>query len=74
MVEPEQTLLNIYIFFVRYDGNSDLGYRLYREEVKVEHKPSWNRKGRLTESKMELQWETIATNLDEFQEIAVWLV
>ncbi|XP_078164947.1 DDT domain-containing protein DDR4 isoform X1 [Carex rostrata] len=53
-----------------YDGTSDLGYRLYREEVKVEHKPNWNRKGRLTESKMEFQWETIATNLDEFQEIA----
>jgi hypothetical protein len=68
-------LLDVLIFLCfRYDGNSDLGYRLYREEVKFEFKPNWKRKGRLTEPKMEFHWETIAANRDEFQEISVRLV
>ncbi|KAJ4765920.1 Remodeling and spacing factor 1 [Rhynchospora pubera] len=57
-------------FIFWYDGDSDLGYRLYREEVKIEFKPNWNRKGRLTKPKMIFQWETIATNLEEFREIS----
>jgi hypothetical protein len=41
--------------------------------VKVEFKPNWSKKGCLTEPKMEFWWEIIATNLDEFQKILVWL-
>lgn len=51
------------------DGDEVLGYRLYREVTKVDYTPR-KVKGRLTEPPNGYQWETLATNLEEFQEIS----
>ncbi|KAF8388995.1 hypothetical protein HHK36_025680 [Tetracentron sinense] len=53
-----------------YDGDSIIGHRLYRERNKVEFRPRLNGKGRLTQPTRSFQWETLATNLGEFQEIS----
>ncbi|XP_043701719.1 DDT domain-containing protein DDR4 [Telopea speciosissima] len=52
-----------------YDGDSVIGHRLYREVKKVEYNQSSREKGRLTPPTTGFQWETLATNLEEFREI-----
>lgn len=49
-----------------YDADSIIGHRLYREIQKIEVKIKPKGKGRSTEPLISCQWETIATNLDEF--------
>uniref|UniRef100_J3KX06 WHIM1 domain-containing protein n=1 Tax=Oryza brachyantha TaxID=4533 RepID=J3KX06_ORYBR len=54
-----------------YDGDSTIGHRLYKEHVTTDFKQNWKGKnGRLTKPIINIQWETVATNLDEFVEIS----
>ncbi|KAE8819667.1 hypothetical protein D1007_02316 [Hordeum vulgare] len=54
-----------------YVGDSTIGHRLYKEDVSVGFKNNWKGKdGRLTKPITNIQWETVATNLDEFLEIS----
>ncbi|CAA6660833.1 unnamed protein product [Spirodela intermedia] len=53
-----------------YDGDSVIGHRLYKNVPKVEYKPKPKGRGRLTQPRVTFQWETLATNLKEFQQIA----
>ncbi|KAF6149533.1 hypothetical protein GIB67_003681, partial [Kingdonia uniflora] len=52
-----------------YDGDSTIGHRLYKEITKVEFM-KMKGKGRLTQPTNSYQWETLATNLVEFQQIS----
>ncbi|KAK3212904.1 hypothetical protein Dsin_017610 [Dipteronia sinensis] len=52
-----------------YDGNAIFGYRLYREVNKNESKTKLKGKACLTPPAACLQWETIASNLEEFNKI-----
>jgi len=56
---------------LRYDADSIIGHRLYREIQKIEVKIKPKGKGRSTEPLISCQWETIATNLDEFLAVSV---
>ncbi|XP_062194716.1 DDT domain-containing protein DDR4-like [Phragmites australis] len=54
-----------------YDGDSTIGHRLYTEDVTVDYKQNWKGKGgHLTKPVINIHWETVATNLDEFLEIS----
>ncbi|XP_077212400.1 DDT domain-containing protein DDR4 isoform X2 [Tasmannia lanceolata] len=53
-----------------YDGDSILGHRLYVETKKVEFNPKLKGKGRLGQPAVSIEWQTLATNLGEFQEIS----
>ncbi|CAO2199282.1 unnamed protein product [Urochloa humidicola] len=54
-----------------YDGDSTIGHRLYTEDVAVNFKQNWKGKsGRLTKPDINIHWETVATDLDEFLEIS----
>ncbi|KAF6141871.1 hypothetical protein GIB67_037839, partial [Kingdonia uniflora] len=53
-----------------YDEDSTIGHRLYKEITKVEY-AKMNGKGRLTQPTNSYQWETPATNLEEFEQISV---
>jgi hypothetical protein len=65
-------LPNEIILRIRYDGDSTIGHRLYKEDVTVNFKQNWKGKsGRLTKPDINIHWETVATNLDEFVEISV---
>lgn len=52
----------------RYEDDPIIGQRLYREIRKVEVKKG---KGKNVHSFSSYQWETVATNLDEFQDVSV---
>ncbi|KAF5207078.1 Ddt domain-containing protein ddr4 [Thalictrum thalictroides] len=51
------------------DGDAVMGYRLYKEVTKVEFTPRKG-KGRLTQPPSCHQWETLATNLEEYRQIS----
>ncbi|CAH9122183.1 unnamed protein product [Cuscuta epithymum] len=51
-----------------YDGNETIGHRLYKEIVKVECMPKVRGVGNTLA--MNSQWETLATNLEEFRAFA----
>uniref|UniRef100_A0A0E0JEW9 DDT domain-containing protein n=1 Tax=Oryza punctata TaxID=4537 RepID=A0A0E0JEW9_ORYPU len=54
-----------------YDGDTTIGHRLYSEYVTLDFKRNLKGKdGRLIKPVMNIQWETVATNLDEFVEIS----
>ncbi|KAG8053160.1 hypothetical protein GUJ93_ZPchr0001g32797 [Zizania palustris] len=54
-----------------YDGDSIIGHRLYREDVTIDFRENWKGKhGRLRKPVINVQWEVVATNLDEFVEIS----
>lgn len=53
-----------------YDGDSVIGHRLYKETNKIEHKQRLKADSRLTQPTINSQWETLATNLEEFMEIS----
>lgn len=53
-----------------YDGNPVIGHRLYKETVNVELKQKPKGKGRATEPTIRYQWQTLATDLEEFREIS----
>ncbi|MQL89492.1 hypothetical protein Taro_022065, partial [Colocasia esculenta] len=53
-----------------HDGDSVLGHRLYRNVTKVEYKQKPRGRGRLTKPVVNFQWETLATNFKEFQEVS----
>jgi hypothetical protein len=57
----------------RYDGNKTIGYRLYRELNMYPSKRNSKGKGCLTPPAISSQWETLATNLDEFRKVVVRL-
>ncbi|KAL5783230.1 hypothetical protein ACOSP7_008259 [Xanthoceras sorbifolium] len=52
-----------------YDGNAIFGYRLYRELNKTGSKTKTKGKARLTPPATCFQWETLASNLEEFHKI-----
>uniref|UniRef100_A0A2N9HGZ5 Uncharacterized protein n=1 Tax=Fagus sylvatica TaxID=28930 RepID=A0A2N9HGZ5_FAGSY len=52
-----------------YDGNKTIGYRLYRELNIYPSKRNSKGKGCLTPLAISSQWETLATNLDEFRKV-----
>ncbi|KAH9299768.1 hypothetical protein KI387_031450, partial [Taxus chinensis] len=54
-----------------YDGDSSMGHRLYKEVLKVQSPTKSLGKSSLSEPDVTCQWETIATNLDEFQSVFV---
>lgn len=59
-----------YFVYRRYDANTKAqSHRLYRETITSVSTP--NRKGKGCLSLPNFQWETLATNLDEFSEVAV---
>ncbi|KAK1259081.1 hypothetical protein QJS04_geneDACA005484 [Acorus gramineus] len=53
-----------------HDGDPVIGHRLYKEISKVEQKPRLKGKAQLAQAAVIVQWETLATNLEEFQEIS----
>uniref|UniRef100_A0A2N9I4I1 Uncharacterized protein n=1 Tax=Fagus sylvatica TaxID=28930 RepID=A0A2N9I4I1_FAGSY len=53
----------------KYDGNKTIGYRLYRELNIYPSKRNSKGKGCLTPPAISSQWETLATNLDEFRKV-----
>ncbi|KAF6139729.1 hypothetical protein GIB67_006677, partial [Kingdonia uniflora] len=53
------------LLILKYDGDSTIGHRLYKETTKVEF-VKMKGKGRLTQPTNSYQWETLATNLEEF--------
>ncbi|KAG9459289.1 hypothetical protein H6P81_003797 [Aristolochia fimbriata] len=53
-----------------YDGNSVIGHRLYKEIIKVEFKQNIKEKGQIALPMMSSEWETLATNLEEFRKIS----
>lgn len=53
-----------------YEDDPIIGHRLYREIRKIEVKNKTKGKGRLSLPVVTCQWETIATNFDEFQAVA----
>ncbi|KAM0918679.1 hypothetical protein ACQ4PT_008710 [Festuca glaucescens] len=54
-----------------YVGDSTVGHRLFKEDVTVDFKKNWKGKnGRLTKPVLNIHWETVATNLDEFLDIS----
>ncbi|XP_062018952.1 DDT domain-containing protein DDR4-like isoform X1 [Rosa rugosa] len=52
-----------------YDGNTIIGHRLYKEVTVIESKTKVRRKGCLNLPNISFQWETLATNLEEFQKV-----
>ncbi|XP_022940129.1 DDT domain-containing protein DDR4-like [Cucurbita moschata] len=52
-----------------YDGNPFVGYRLYREAIKCEKKTKGKQRGSFSLPKFSIQWETMATNLEEFHKV-----
>lgn len=56
---------------LRYEDYPIIGHRLYREIRKIEVKNKTKGKGRFSLPVVNCQWETIATNFDEFRAIAV---
>ncbi|KAK1282795.1 hypothetical protein QJS10_CPB22g00936 [Acorus calamus] len=53
-----------------HDGDPVIGHRLYKEISKVEQKLRLKGKAQLAQAAVIVQWETLATNLEEFQEIS----
>lgn len=56
--------------FCRYEDDPIVGHRLYREVRRVETKNT-RAKGSSLTPLVSLQWETVATDFDEFQEASV---
>lgn len=54
----------------RYEDDPMIGHRLYREIRKVEVKKAKGKNVQPIPSSS-YQWETVATNLDEFQDVSV---
>lgn len=52
-----------------YDGNDVIGHRLYREVNKFDLKSKHKRKTYTDPPPNNLQWDTLATNLDEFRKV-----
>ncbi|KAI3977366.1 hypothetical protein MKX01_000279 [Papaver californicum] len=52
-----------------YDGDSVIGFRLYKEVTRVNY-TSRKGKGRLAQPPNSSHWETLATNLEEFVQIS----
>ena len=67
------TVDDSYYVHARYDGNKTIGYRLYRELNIYPSKRNSKGKGCLTPSAINFQWETLATNLEEFRKVVVRL-
>lgn len=53
----------------RFDGNAVIGHRLYKEVSKFESKPEV--KGKENTPTIITEWETLATNLEEFHKVVV---
>lgn len=59
-------------FFLRYEDDSLIGHRLYREIRKAEL-GKVKTKGSKVLPNVTYHWETVATNFDEFQDVSVSL-
>ncbi|KAK9741759.1 hypothetical protein RND81_03G126200 [Saponaria officinalis] len=53
-----------------YDGNSVMGYRLYREVSKPQLMSKYRGKGCKDLPPTNIEWETLATNLEEFRKFS----
>lgn len=60
--------LIFYLLLRRYEDDPIIGQRLYREIRTVEIQKG---KGKNVHSVPSYQWETVATNLDEFLDVSV---
>eukprot|EP01018_Ginkgo_biloba_P034864 Gb_41657 [translate_table: standard] len=60
---------NAYGISYWYDDDSTIGHRLYREIQKIQVKTKTKENGSLSDPFVTCQWETIATNLEEFQAV-----
>lgn len=68
-----EKVIFIYLHLVRrYEDDPILGHRMYRDIRQVEV-TKMKAKGARSVPPLSYQWETIATNLDEFQEVSVSL-
>lgn len=52
-----------------YEDDSSMGHRLYKEIQKIQTQKKLKEKGGVLEPVMTYQWETIATNFNEFQTV-----
>ncbi|BBG95421.1 hypothetical protein Prudu_003961 [Prunus dulcis] len=52
-----------------YEGTTITGHRLYKEVTALESKAKGRGKGCLNLANISLQWETLATNLEEFRKV-----
>ncbi|XP_020411009.1 DDT domain-containing protein DDR4 isoform X1 [Prunus persica] len=52
-----------------YEGTTITGHRLYKEVTALESKAKSRGKGCLNLANISLQWETLATNLEEFRKV-----
>lgn len=59
------------MFDARYDGNAILGYRLYKEISKMNSLRKMRGKACSNLPVIYSHWETVATNLEEFQKVSV---
>lgn len=55
----------------RCDGSAVVGHRLYKEVQKTEPKSKMRGRNSNNPPAISLQWETVATNLEEFREVVV---
>lgn len=57
----------------RYEDDPDIGHRLYREIRKTEvvQVKKGKPRGSQVHSNTSYQWEAVATNFDEFQDVSV---
>lgn len=60
----------VLVILCRYEDDPVVGHRLYREIRKVEVKKV-KAKGSHVLPTATYQWETVATNLEEFQDVSV---
>ncbi|KAB1225894.1 hypothetical protein CJ030_MR1G008550 [Morella rubra] len=67
-----QSIIHLFSFHCgwRYEDDPIVGHRLYREIRKVEVKKA-KTKGSQVLPSATYQWETVATNFDEFQDVSV---
>lgn len=63
-------MYQFYVYCCRYEDDPIIGQRLYREIRKVEVKKGKGKSVQPIPSSC-YQWETAATNLDEFQDVSV---
>lgn len=57
--------------FCRCDGGLVIGYRLYKETIRIDSKSSLKDTACSKKPNLDFSWEILATNMEEFQELSV---
>lgn len=65
-------IISLLIGWCRYEDDPIIGHRLYREIRKAEVKKAKTKGSQVLPNAL-YQWETVATNLDEFEDVSVSL-